>query len=433
MELGWKYLTSSDKDAILRGIADGVAYGGPFHAEIHPADRCNIDCFFCSTASIRGTDELPMLRFEQLLGELRDAGTRSIRLSGGGEPLFHRQIRTFLGAVRDSGIPIENVTTNAVLLDEAAASLLIDCKCDQITVSLNTGDAKTYSSMMQTPERIFDRVIGNMRALIAERRARGLRHPAVNLQFLVWKENFRSIPEMYALARDIGVDSIQFNGLAFLQPEQKMTPAETDEMMALYEEIVRVDELRCITAIESFEQDISPRVRELATRLSAERNARGVLSRLSTFLLRSDYTLKEKLAHRRKLRESAELETRLSALDEYCIIGWHSLVVRTNGNVGPCCILQGSPIGNIYTQSLRDVWHGDGFQRLRRELSAIMNAGDDWQHDPERDSVVVPMCGARGAEICPIRSFYFRMDLPFMERFNGQLPHAADATRRAAP
>ena len=67
-DLGWKHLTPSDKQAILRGIEDGVAYGGPYHVEIHPADRCNIDCFFCSTAALRGTDEVPMTRLEELLG-----------------------------------------------------------------------------------------------------------------------------------------------------------------------------------------------------------------------------------------------------------------------------------------------------------------------------------------------------------------------------
>src|SRR3954471_13398141 len=83
-ELGWKYLTAEDKANIVRGIRDGVAYGGPYHVEIHPADRCNIECFFCSTAALGGADELPLSRLEELIGELKTAGTRSIRLAGGG-------------------------------------------------------------------------------------------------------------------------------------------------------------------------------------------------------------------------------------------------------------------------------------------------------------------------------------------------------------
>src|SRR5437868_7046129 len=155
-ELGWKYLTESDKDAILRGVRDGVAYGGPYHVEILPADRCNIDCFFCSTATLRGTDEVSLTRLEELIGELKQAGTRSIRLSGGGEPLFHRKAKDFLRTIAASGIPIENLTTNAVLLGEDISEILLTPgACDQITVSLNTGDPRTYATLMQTTERIF--------------------------------------------------------------------------------------------------------------------------------------------------------------------------------------------------------------------------------------------------------------------------------------
>ena len=39
-DFGWKYLTAADKEAIVRGIEDGVAYGGPYHVEIHPACSC---------------------------------------------------------------------------------------------------------------------------------------------------------------------------------------------------------------------------------------------------------------------------------------------------------------------------------------------------------------------------------------------------------
>ncbi len=147
-DLGWQHLTPQDKATILRGVTDGVAYGGPYHVELYPADRCNIDCFFCSTAALLGTDEIPMPRFEELLGELREAGTRSVRLAGGGEPLFHRQIKGFLRAIAASGIPIENLTTNGVLLRGEVTELL-SAVCDKVTVSLNTGDAESYATMIR--------------------------------------------------------------------------------------------------------------------------------------------------------------------------------------------------------------------------------------------------------------------------------------------
>jgi MoaA/NifB/PqqE/SkfB family radical SAM enzyme len=418
-ELGWKYLTAADKQEILRGVRDGVAYGGPYHVEIHPADRCNIECFFCSTATLRGTDELPLTRLEELIAELKECGTRAIRLSGGGEPLFHRKVKEVLRTIADSGIPIENMTTNAVLMGEEIASILIDC-CDQITVSLNTGDAETYASMMQTPARNFDRVLKNVRHLIAERKRRKSATPKVNLQFLVWRDNFRSIPRMYALARELDADSIIFNGLSFLKPEEKMSESEIAEMLRLYEDVVRIDEYRRITSIESFESDIRPMLAEMSARLDTERRARNPLSRLAHLVTRRDLTLREKISHRKRVAEMRRIDRETAGLDEPCIIGWHSLLVRTSGMVAPCCILQGAPLGNVYKQSLRDVWYGEGYAKFRAELSRIMKDGDRWELDPASDQTVVAMCGGKGTDVCPIKSFYYRPDVEFMKELGGR-------------
>ncbi|MEO6258997.1 MAG: radical SAM/SPASM domain-containing protein, partial [Thermoanaerobaculia bacterium] len=416
-ELGWKYLTGEDKAQIVRGIRDGVAYGGPYHVEIHPADRCNIECFFCSTAALRGTDELPVTRLEELIGELKALGTRAIRLSGGGEPLFHRRSKEVLRAIAASGIPIENLTTNAVLLSEEHASILVEC-CDQVTVSLNTADQETYASMMQTPARNFERVVQNVRGLIAERRRRGSATPRVNLQFLVWRENYRSIPRMYELARELDVDTILFNGLSFLKAEQKMTEAETAEMMVLYESVIRIDEFRRIASIESYEQDIQPMLGEISARLEGERRKRGAVRRLVHLATRRDLTLRQKLAHRRRLAALRRQEAATSGMDDSCVIGWHSMLIRTSGVVAPCCILQGAPLGNVFEQSVSEVWFGERYARFRSELSRILQAPAEWEYDAVTDQTVVAMCGRKGSAGCPIKSFYYRPDVDFMRQLS---------------
>ena len=113
--------------------------------KIHPADRCNVDCFFCSTAAIRGTDEIALPRLLELVGELQQCGTYSVRLAGGGEPLFHRRIAEFLRAVSSSKLRVENLTTNGVLLREEIAALLYRTT-DDITISLNTADEASYGN-----------------------------------------------------------------------------------------------------------------------------------------------------------------------------------------------------------------------------------------------------------------------------------------------
>jgi MoaA/NifB/PqqE/SkfB family radical SAM enzyme len=414
-QLGWDHLTPEDKAAILKGVEDGVAYGGPYHVELHPQDRCNIDCFFCSTAALRGKDEIPMPRFEEMLGELKEMGTRAIRLAGGGEPLFHRRIEDFLRAIEKSGLPIENITTNGVLLRPNIAELLVGT-CEQVTVSLNTADATTYGAMMQTNEKNFQRVVDNLGGLVTAKRRRKKKNPHVKVQFLIWRENFRQIPEMYRLARAAGVDSILYNGLAGLAPDQMMTAAETEEMLGLYEELLRVDEYRKIDVINSFEQDISGRVMQIGRKIGEERSEQSAARRLVKLVTRNDFTLREKVDHFRRTRSLRKVREANEGLGTYCLIGWHSMLVRSTGLVAPCCLLQGEELGNIYRQSVRDVWYGEPYQRFRRELARIMRSQMTWEHDAERDKTVTPLCGPKGG--CPVGSFYYYPDTPFLRNFN---------------
>jgi MoaA/NifB/PqqE/SkfB family radical SAM enzyme len=409
MDMGWRYLTAGDKQQILRGIRDGAAYGGPYHVEIYPADRCNIDCFFCSTAAIRGTDELPLDRMLRLIDEMKAAGTRAIRFAGGGEPLFHRKFKEILRRIVEAGLPIENITTNAVLLDEEMAQLLTQC-CDMVTVSLNTADAESYASMMQTPARNFERVLKNVRTLATVRRNR---RPAIDIQFLVWRDNYKTIPRMYELARELGADTILFNGLSFLPREKWMTDDQTREMLALYEEVVRRDEFRTIRNISSFERDISAEVAAMIHRLSGERKQRGIVRRAIDFVRRDDFTLGEKLRHRTRLRRDVALAAAANGLDDACIIGWYSMVVRSTGEVAPCCILQAKSSGNIFRQSLQEVWHSEAYDAFRGELSAIVRGGAEWVADGG-EQVVDVNCGKRGTHLCPMRSFYYLRDERFI-------------------
>jgi MoaA/NifB/PqqE/SkfB family radical SAM enzyme len=344
-----------------------------------------------------------------LIDEMKAAGTRAIRFAGGGEPMFHRKFKEILRRIVEAKIPIENITTNAVLLDEEAAELLTQC-CDMVTVSLNTADAESYASMMQTPARNFERVLKNVRNLARIRRNR---RPVIDLQFLVWRDNYKTIPRMYELARELGADTILFNGLSYLTPDRMMSEKQIGEMLALYEEVVRVDEFRVIRNISSFERDITPEITAMIERLAAERRSRGVLRKALNFVNRKDFTLAEKLRHRRRLHEDVTLANAAKQIDDACVIGWYSMVVRSTGEVAPCCILQAKSSGNIFRQPLADVWRSEAYDAFRGELASIIRGGEEWLPDGN-ENVVDANCGKRGTFLCPMRSFYYLRDEQFI-------------------
>ena len=140
-------------------------------------------------------------------------------------------------------------------------------------------------------------------------------------------------------------------------------------MMGLYEEIVRVDEYRTIGVINSFEQDSHGPGGEMSHRLWLERRAVSLPGRAARFLRRDGFTVREKVGHfREQVRDAKRAAGANRGLDSYCLIGWHSMVIRTTGVVAPCCILQGKELGNVYHQSVREVWHGEAYNRFRAEL-----------------------------------------------------------------
>ena len=414
-DFGWKHLTREDRAVIARGVRDGKAYGGPFHVELHPADRCNIACFFCSTAAIRGKDELDLGRMIEIFDELKALGTRSVRLAGGGEPLFHRKTKDYLAALAERSIPVENVTTNGVLLDDRVAELLI-AGADHVTISLNTGDAASYAAMMKTPERQFDRVLANVRNLMTRKRAVRSRRPEVRLQFLVWKGNFRTVREMYRLARELDVDAIVFNGLSHLSEADRMTDEEHAALIADYEALIAIDGFRRIRTIDSFERDISSEIAAAGASVRDRRRQQPVLSRLRDYVAGDDFSVRERVSH--TLRFNLQrLEDRLApevVMDE-CVFPWHSMLIRSTGDVAPCCIMQGKKLGNVLQSPVADVWNGPVFQQFRDEMREVIERRGAWTGS--ETSIAETACASGTAHGCPIRSFYHRADRRFQAAF----------------
>ena len=418
-DLGWPLLTAADKDAILKGVRTGECYGGPYHVELHPTDRCTTRCFFCSTRWRREKAELPLETIAALGKQMKEAGTRSILLSGGGEPLAHRQTEAMLESLAATGIPLAGVTTNGVGLTGPVRSILRQARCGQVIVSLNCADEPEYVEMMKVGPRVFHRVLDHARALVENRGRK--RSPKLILQFLVYKKNFRTIPAMYARARGLKADGIMFNGLAYLPAEQQMTREETVEMLALFEGVLREDGYRRILGVHSFEQDFAEGITAIERRMGDEHSAKGVLRRGVELLRRPGYSLREKLEHRQKMKRRGEVQAFLGTRRDPCIRPWYGLTIRSDGQVPVCCVRQHVLMGSVHEHTLAEIWRGESFTRYRAQMRKLILAGDGYRKDPA-DDLLASSCqfDSVGIRRCPFRSFYYREDLDFLGRV-GQL------------
>ena len=402
MAYSWERLTAEEKAAILGAVRGGPA-PAPRVVEISWQDRCNIECFFCSTAEIRsGNFALSRERLCALFDEMQAMGVLGVRLMGGGEPLFRKDAAELIGELGARGIRITDVTTNGVLLTEPVIRALYAAGCDEICISLNTADPASYAAMMQTSGRNFDRVVQNIRAAAAIKRETGA-STLLRVQFLVYKENYRQLPEMHRLFRETGADRFWLNGLYPVRPMPTMAEEDIAEMLRLYEGVLAEDYFETLERFSFWESAIAERIEASTRRVFA----RAPLARRARLKLRH-------------LFDAGAREARAAdAMHEFCLVGWYSTTINANGDAVTCCILQDhrtAVLGSIHRSSLEEIWRGEPYERFRGELREIMarrGAVGDFTHSCAVESV----CAEKGA--CPTRSFYWAADADFRREFHG--------------
>jgi MoaA/NifB/PqqE/SkfB family radical SAM enzyme len=343
---GWENLRDADRDAILKGIADGRAHGGPYHAEIDPIDACNVSCFFCSSenASILEGAALKWERLSEVVDELIAGGLRSFRLAGGGEPLIYPALPALCDRMAQAGVVLDNLTTNGVRLN-AMLDHLLKLRMTTVLVSLNYPDAESYGRFMRTAASKFDTVVKNIRELDQRLRDSGRRaETQIMTQFFLHRSMVELIPRMAELAAHLPVDIVTFRVIGLI-PE---------------DEVITADQLT--------------RIRELLPR-AVETTHRHTWVELDLAIAGLQDYANNLLA---SLREMPVSHVAPQHRIEYCYIGWYSMTVRGNGNTHPCCFLMPSetipPFGNLNTQSVQEVWHGELYHRFRQEMRGAMLA-----------------------------------------------------------
>ena len=398
---GWAEIDAARKNEIIAAIESGAATRGPSHVELDLTDRCNVACYFCNQQDVRTTQQLSFEHVCALIDELAATGLKSVRFSGGGDPLAHRDFARVLDHVAARGVVVDNLTTNAALLGPEIAARLVDGAAREVLVSLNAADAADYARMMQVKPAVFDRVLDNVRALVARR---GLRDtPAISVQFLIDRSNVERLPEMYELGRSLGADRIPISlvlniPLARIDPHVLLHPSETERMRPLLREVLVRDReerrLQIFFPVPEWNAMMDEMRREL------------------------DYPPDPPLFPTAPAFQSK---------NGHCFFGWYTATIRGNGDLYPCCLLMSpdyKPLGNALNGRFVDHWKGPEFTRLRTEMRGVLLEGDAAEFDPERHRVIRPQCVTEGA--CWLKNMYFRGD----EEFYRKLGEALERARR---
>lgn len=392
---GWAHVDALRKREIIDAIVRGTATRGPAHLELNLTDRCNVKCYFCNQQDLRTSESLSLAHIENLLDELVPAGLKSVRLAGGGDPLFHKEIGRVLDALALRGVIVDNVTTNGVGLSSDITQRLVEHHAREVLVSLNAGSAADYARMMQVRPQTFDRVTSNIRELTSRRGDAPL--PTVVVQFLIDRENVTAIPEMYRVARDLGADVIAMNlvgeiPLERISPELILGPADAELLRVPLRETLELDRDRRLLQLW-FQHP------EMNAVLLEEQKRTGVAA-------------------------NPGFATSPSFRDENggCFFAWYSAVVRGNGDLHLCCLTQNpeiAPVGSVKERSFADEWNGPTFTQARKEMRDVLLARGDIRFSYEQFQVLQPFCVINGQ--CYLKNSYFRPDDDFYRELGAAL------------
>ena len=396
---GWAEISADRKRDIVDAIRENRATKGPVHAELDLTDRCNVACYFCNQQDVRTKEFVGIERVEAILDELAGGGLRSVRLSGGGDPLFHRDVLRILDLLSERNIVIDNLTTNAVLLGPEVAARLVRDRAREIVISLNAVDAEDYARMMKVKPALFDRVLENVRHLLAIRQG-GV--PVVVCQFLIDRVNAERLPEMYDLARSLGVDTIVIN------PVMDIPRERIDRQLLL--ERADVERLRPVIA-ETLRKDHDAHLLQISFptpqwNAIVEELKREVGTELQDFFPTAP-----------SFREE----------NGQCFFAWYTMTVRGNGDLYPCCLLMNpdyEPLGNASEGSLLEHWRTGKFQKLRQEMREVLVRKGRVFFRPTRFQHLRKQCIEPGA--CWLKNNYFRGD----EGFYRELGETLDEVRK---
>jgi MoaA/NifB/PqqE/SkfB family radical SAM enzyme len=392
---GWAEVSRERKREIIDAIVANTPTRGPVHAELDLTDRCNVACYFCNQQDLRTKEQIPIRKTTELIDEMAASGLRSVRLSGGGDPLFHREISEVMAHLAARGVVVDNLTTNGVALNRDIAGYLVNNKAREVIFSLNAVDPDDYARMMKVKPALFDKVITAIKTLV-DVRGDSI-YPSIVTQFLLDRSNLSRMAEMYDLGRSLGVDRIAMNAVLEIPRER------IDRELLLRPEDAAIAE---------------PYVEEV---LQKDKDAG---------LLQIDFSVYGWNGMMKRVRDRVGMvPTNMYPVapsfrdrNDGCFFAWYTAAVTGNGDIRPCCLLLNPdvpPLGNIHEASMSEHWRGPAFQRMRDEMREILLRGGKIDYDPKHFQILKEVCVKPG--LCWLKNMYFKVDEEFYAELDAKL------------
>jgi len=194
--------------ALSRVLRKSIHWGYPISISVEPTTSCNLSCPECPSGLKKFSRPTGKITRDDFALILKQMGKylQYITFYFQGEPLMNKDFSEFVRMAKQHKIFVAT-STNAHFLDKQKALDLVHSGLDRLIISLDGTDAETYVKYRRGGN--FDKVIQNIKTIVAVRKELGVSHPVLELQFLVLKHNQHQIEDIKKLGKQLSVDHVK--------------------------------------------------------------------------------------------------------------------------------------------------------------------------------------------------------------------------------
>ncbi|MFN4255082.1 MAG: SPASM domain-containing protein [Saprospiraceae bacterium] len=204
----WNYTKVLCSYYLTKWLGRPIQWGLPVTVSLEPTTACNLRCPECPSglrSFTRETGNLKQDFFRKTIDELHRQLTFLIFYFQG-EPYINPKFLDMVEHAHRRGI-YTITSTNGHFLNDANARRTIESGLDRLIISVDGTTQEVYEQYRIGGK--LENVLQGARNIVKWKRKLGARHPHVIFQFLVVRPNEHQIPEIYRLAKEIGVDEVK--------------------------------------------------------------------------------------------------------------------------------------------------------------------------------------------------------------------------------
>lgn len=281
------------------------------------SSRCNERCIHCYIPNDKKNHgfDMPTAKVKSLLDELADMGGLHVTFSGG-EAFMHRDLMELVRYAREKDLMV-SILSNLIALKNEDIQELHDLNISLIQTSLYSMDAGIHD-MITTVKGSFEKTKSAIEKLVAA-------DVPVQISCPIMKANRHGYDKVLDYARSLKIK------------------AQTDYIMMAQADLDTAN---------------------LANRISIEET-----EELLRDIIEHDWQYKDETLKQRPISEEMKFNLERYKQQPVCGVGYDNCCITANGDVYPCAGWQDMVLGNVYKQSLREIWENSAKIKELRKIT----------------------------------------------------------------